>query len=407
MAAADSQGISAPERYRRTLSGGVLLFRWVALAWMTTIAATGSEPLRHPLVAWTSIAAAGAWTVWLTLRRRKWVEATLWFDLALCFWLLVASGIVVPEGDIVSQRPFFATGYPLSAALLWAVARGPVAGLFSGAVLGVALALSRVLNGVPFTALSAREVQNLAGAILNYLVAGLAVGLVSRLLVSSGAALEGATEELLKERERAARLAERESLARQIHDSVLQALSLVHKRGRELSTRQAIPGPEVARLAEMAGQQEAELRSLILRSPVESETGTKSLRDQLERITRSLDGLHATVSSVGPISVDAARADEISAAVRQSLENALAHAQASRATVFAEEENGEVVVTVRDDGVGFIYDEEALARDGKVGMLKSMKGRVEDLGGSMKVTTAPGRGTEVEFRVPRGAKENR
>lgn len=402
---AEREPISAPERSRRTLAGGVLVFRWVALAWMTTIAATGSEPLRHPVIAWASVGAAGGWTVWLTFSRNKWIDAVLWADLALCLWLLLASGIVVTEGDIISQRPFFATGYPLSAALLWGVSRGPVGGIFAGAVLGLGLVLARPLNGVPLTALSGREIQNLAGAVLNYLVAGGAVGLVSRLLVTSATALQGATEELVRERERAARLAERESLARQIHDSVLQALALVHKSGRELSTKQVIPGEEVARLGEMAGQQEAELRSLILRSPVEAGTGTKSLRQELEASARSLDGLYATVSSVGPIFLDAASADEITAAVRQSLENVLAHARASHATVFAEDENGEVVVTVRDDGVGFVYDEEALRREGKVGMLKSMKGRIEDLGGSMKVTTAPGRGTEIELRVPRGVRD--
>lgn len=401
MAAADKEAISAPERSRRTLAGGVLVFRWVALAWMTTIAATGSEPLRYPLVAGASVAAAGAWTLWLTFSGKKWIDAVLWADLGLCLWLLLASGIVVPQGDIVSQRPFFATGYPLSAALLWGVSRGPVAGIFAGTVLGLGLALARPLNGVPIGALSGREIQNLAGAVLNYLVAGGAVGLVSRLLVTSATALQDATEELVRERERAARLAERESIARQIHDSVLQALALVHKRGRELSTKQVIPGDEVVRLAEMAGQQEAELRSLILRSPLDASTGTKSLREELESSARSIDGLPATVSSVGPIFLDAASAGEIAAAVRQSLENVAAHARASQTTVFAEEENGEVVVTVRDDGVGFTFDEEVLRREGKVGMLKSMKGRIEDLGGSMKVTTSPGRGTEIELRVPR------
>ncbi len=59
-----------------------------------------------------------------------------------------------------------------------------------------------------------------------------------------------------------------------------------------------------------------------------------------------------------------------------------------------------MIVSVRDDGCGFIYSEEQLRAEGKVGMLGSMKGRIEDLGGKMKVHTAPGAGTEVEFRVP-------
>jgi signal transduction histidine kinase len=49
-----------------------------------------------------------------------------------------------------------------------------------------------------------------------------------------------------------ARLAERESLAWQIHDSVLQALALVHKRGRELAADGPVQADQVAGLAEMA-----------------------------------------------------------------------------------------------------------------------------------------------------------
>jgi signal transduction histidine kinase len=47
-----------------------------------------------------------------------------------------------------------------------------------------------------------------------------------------------------------------------------------------------------------------------------------------------------------------------------------------------------------------VYDEDALRADGKAGVLKSMKGRVEDLGGAMQVTSAQGKGTEIELSVP-------
>ncbi len=69
--------------------------------------------------------------------------------------------------------------------------------------------------------------------------------------------------------------------------------------------------------------------------------------------------------------------------------------------MFADVDGGEVVVTVRDDGRGFSYDEAALAAQGKIGLLKSIKGRAEQLGGALRVETAPGAGTEVELRVPR------
>ncbi|MGH2807071.1 MAG: sensor histidine kinase [Actinomycetota bacterium] len=391
-----------PDRYTRTLARGILVFRWVWLAWMSGLAASSADDLRLPALAWASIGAAGAWTAWLTATRHKWTQSALWFDLALCAWLVLASGLVVNEGEVISGRPFFATGYPLSAPLFWGAARGPLGGVSAALVLGVCHALSRPLNGVPFASLEGKDVQNMVGAALNYVVAGVAVGIVSRVLARSGRAVAEATEKLVEERERAARLAEREKLARQIHDSVLQSLAFVHKRARELSSQPAIPSADVAELSDIAGRQEEELRSLILRDPEEAPQGTASLRHLLEASAREVDGLNVGVTAVGPIWMPRGAAEELAAAVRQALENAARHSQATRVTLFAEAEQDEVTVTIRDDGVGFEYDEDRLARDGKAGILRSMKGRTEELGGRMTIDTRPGKGTEVEFKVPQG-----
>jgi signal transduction histidine kinase len=379
---------------------GVLVFRWVGLTWMAVLAATTSAPFRRPVLVWATIGLAGIWTVWLTASRKQWSHAALWIDFAVCAWLILASGLVIPEGEIVAGRPFFATGYPLAAVLMWGAAGGPVAGLTVAAVLGVALVLTRPLNGIELGMLTGSQVQNVTGAVLNYLVAGAAIGLVSRLLERSGQAVAEANAELVRERERAARLAERESLARQIHDSVLQALAYVHKRGLELGRSSSVRPSEVIELARLAEKQEAELRQLISREPQEAPTGLASLRDALEGAARDSLASNVTVSAVGPIWLQRAAVEEIAAAVRQALENVAHHAGATKASVFAENDNGLVTISVRDDGKGFDFDEESLKSAGKVGILKSMRGRVEDLGGRMTIVSAPGRGTEIEFVVP-------
>ncbi|HYO60804.1 MAG TPA: ATP-binding protein [Actinomycetota bacterium] len=391
--------MSAPERSRRTLIRGVLVFRWVWLGWMSVVALMDAGDFRRAGLAWASIGLAGAWTAWVTISSRRWDQATLWADLAICAWLIAVSGLVVFDGEVV-HRPFCATGYPLTAALSWGVRRGPRGGLAAGAALGVVLIATRPVNGVALTDLPAREIRDLVSGIINYLVAGGAVGFVSMLLVRSAQALQDATEELVRERERAARLAERESLARQIHDSVLQVLALIHKKGRELSRRDQVPPAEVARLGELAERQEAELRSLILRDPERVPEGTTSLRADLETLARAVEEVDVSVSCVGPLWVERRIAEEVVAAVRQALANVVEHANASKATVFAEEDDGRLLVSVRDDGVGFVYDEDALRADGKAGVLKSIKGRVEDLGGAMDVTSAIGKGTEIELSVP-------
>lgn len=403
----DNDRPAEPTPRARPLARGVLFFRWVWLVWMATLALSAAESLRYPLVAWFSLGLAGAWTTWLTVTAARWGRTVLAADLVLCGWLVIASGLVVPPGAVVSGRPFFATGYPMSAALLWGVELGPAGGAFAGALLAAAHLASRPLNEVPLTSLDRSQLQNLAGAMINYLVAGVAVGLVSRLLLRSREAVERATHELVRERERAARLAERERLARQIHDSVLQALTLVHKRGRELAAKEPVPATEVRRLAEIAAEQERELRSVILRPAEDVPPGEVALRDELERAARTVTTPAVTVSAVGPLWMPRSAAVEIAAAVRQALENVSRHAEASRATVFAEQDGSSVVVSVRDDGRGFTYDERRLRDAGKVGMLKSMQGRIEDLGGTMTVSTAPERGTEIEFKVPLDQEANR
>lgn len=399
MTADSARRVASPERLRRTLSRGAIAFRWVALTWMIALALTERNNFDNAALAWGSIGVAGAWTAWLSVgeARRPWI---LLLDLGICCGLVLVSGLVFAEGEIVS-RSLFATAYPVSAALTWGIAFGPFGGLAAGVALGGAMIGSRLVNGIPFDEISTRQWQSIAGSSVQFLAAGGTVGWVSRLLERTAEHARRATDDLVRERERGARLAERESLARQIHDSVLQSLALVHKRGKELATSQAPSPADVESLADLAGQQEAALRGLILREPQEGPAGQRSLREALEKAAFGAAGIPASVSAVGPIWIARRHADEIAAAVREALANVAEHANARRATVFADEEDGEIVVTVRDDGVGFSYDEARLKAEGKAGVLKSMKGRIEDLGGSMSVSTPPGGGTEVEFRAPK------
>ncbi len=389
---------SEAERAHGILASGVLVFRWAALAWMVALAVTTEGGFERPWVAWSALGVAGAWTAWMTTAREP-ASVSLWIELAIAFGIVVASGAVAPEGSVVTERPFFGTGWPLAAVLAWGVARGARAGVLSALLIGGGLLLSRATNGIAPNALTGGQIGALANGTITFVIAGGAVGYVATLLRRSGEQYQRLVESMMHSRERAARLEERASLARRIHDSVLQALALVHKRGRELGARETVPGPEVGRLAEMAGEQEAELRALIQREPEEAPIGTTSLRAALEEAARMVGSPPVDVSATGPMWLPARVGEEICAAVRQALDNVSRHAEASRATVFADIEDGAVTVTVRDDGHGFDYDEPRLRGAGKLGILQSMKGRVEALGGTMVIDSTP-EGTEVEFRVP-------
>jgi two-component system NarL family sensor kinase len=87
-------------------------------------------------------------------------------------------------------------------------------------------------------------------------------------------------------------------------------------------------------------------------------------------------------------------------AARELLANAAAHAQAGNVSVELGARDGSVRLAVRDDGRGFDLGllPQRIA-DGHIG-LQSHRERIESAGGHFEIRTAPGRGTEVEIRLP-------
>lgn len=188
--------------------------------------------------------------------------------------------------------------------------------------------------------------------------------------------------------------AERERLARPIHDGVLQVLALVQREGAEL-------GGAGAQLAALAGEQETALRNLL--------SGNGAVAGPVAEVDlrATLNGLSSAVLEVSapadPVILPAWPAAELIAAVQAALDNVRQHAgPEARAWILLEDEGDGVRVTVRDDGVGFEPRRLAdAARSGRLGVEQSMRGRVRDLGGTTTIDSRPGRGTEVEFWIPR------
>ncbi|MGH2649641.1 MAG: sensor histidine kinase [Actinomycetota bacterium] len=406
MARHESPGASEVEPGLRGLWFGILAYRWATFAWMAVLAAAAREDIRSPGLALAALVVVGSWNLWFTLTRGWERSLNRWIDLGLAIALLPISGIVMREGTTASGAPFFATSYPASAALTVGAGSGLTTGLAAGAALSVGLALSRTFNGLSLGELSGGERAALLNGAFYYVSAGGAAGIVRRVLTRSAAERSRAIEEAARQRERAARLAEREALGREIHDSVLQALAMVGKKGKELTSRSLVPAEEVRGLVALAAGQEQALRALLTEAPDQPAAGTVSLRTALQAAVFGVDGVPVTITTAGPVWLPAGDVEELSGAVHQALENVAQHARATTVTIFAEEVDGELVISIRDDGVGFDYDEERLTREGKLGLLKSMKGRIEALGGEMRVHSAPRRGAEVEFRLPtRGAED--
>ncbi|MCE3032033.1 MacS family sensor histidine kinase [Streptomyces sp. CMSTAAHL-2] len=212
---------------------------------------------------------------------------------------------------------------------------------------------------------------------------------------------------------------ERERLARDIHDSVLQVLAMVKRRGTAL-------GGEAAELGRLAGEQEVALRTLVAggllpvariagdtavpvaepTGPAYDEgpdgTGPVDLRTLLAPFAR--DGV-SLAEPGAPVPLSPAAARELAAAVGAALDNVRRHAGAdARAWILVEDEPADILVTVRDDGPGIPEGRLAEAEgEGRLGVAQSIRGRLRDLGGSAELISVPGQGTEVELKVPKGA----
>jgi len=367
---------------------------------MVILAVVTWEDLRRDVLVVVAIAVTLGWNLWFTMTKAWGRPLDRWVDLGLSFLLLPISGVVMQDGTAAGGTPFFAVSYPVSSALTVGTGGGVARGLLAAGVLSIGLFLSRLTNSTLPHEMSPEGWANLVNGIVYHVGAGGATGIVSRVLLRSASERDAAIEEAARERERAARLAERDALGRRIHDSVLQSLSMIAKQGRQLSERSSVPAAQIRELVGLAAAQERDLRGLLTEEPERPRVGTAQLGAALREAAATVTAVPVSVNTTGEPVLGASDLDELAAAVRQALENVVQHAEARSVTIFGEGAEGEVIVSIRDDGVGFDYDEQRLAQQGKLGLLRSMKGRIEAMGGEMRVRSAPGRGTEVEFRLP-------
>ena len=223
------------------------------------------------------------------------------------------------------------------------------------------------------------------------LLAGVAVGYVSTLADRAERAVQRATEIEAASRER-------DRLARGIHDSVLQVLALVQRRGAEV-------GGEAAEIGRLAGEQEAALRALIAADGDGGSALASGNLDLRALLTQEASASVSMVTPAGPVLLPAHVAREMTAAVHAALDNVHHHCGGTaRAWVLVDDEGEAVTVTIRDDGPGIPPGRLALAAaDGRLGVSQAICGRMRDLGGSAHVTSTPGTGTEVRLRLPRPA----
>jgi signal transduction histidine kinase len=366
------------------------VFRFVSVGYAALrLGTVDQSEYSRPDWAWAVIAVMAAWTVGTTIAYARPDRRT---------WPLLGADLVVTVGLLLStallQYPD-ATGHgALPVTAIW----------MAGPVLAWAVRYGRRMGTIAALIVAGCDFVLQRGAALNgavlLLLAGWIVGHVARL------AAEVATErQRVIEVEAASR--ERERRARDIHDSVLQVLALVQRRGAEA-------GGAAAELGRLAGQQEAALRALVgagmggagLRksdSAPDVAPGASGEVD-LRQIIMSAQTDRVTVSvPAQAVLLDRTAAAELTAAMRAALDNVRRHCgEQTRAWVLVEDEPDQVRVTIRDDGQGIPDGRLAeAAAAGRLGVSHSIRGRLRDLGGSAIVSSVSGEGTEVELRLPR------
>ncbi|MCW2527798.1 MAG: signal transduction histidine kinase [Pseudonocardiales bacterium] len=358
----------------------VAVFRVVALAVCLYLIIRWRDLYARPEVAWVAAAAMIAVTG-LLLRLAYTSRAHR--PLVVAFDLVVTA--VITLGSLWVQQPDQLHGGMPTLTTIWAA--GPVIeaaivfGWFGGSC---AALIEFIVSIVVRDGYDGRTLNN--GVLL--LVTGLVVGYATRLLGQSERRLAVAT---------AARssLEEREQLSREIHDDVLQVLALVHRTARGMSGIWAEIGNSAARA-------EASVRRLATARSAQSEHSA----GDLARALHEFGDARVTVSvPAAPLPLDPHTVAELLAAVRAALHNVAQHAGPDPQTwIFCEETESDVRISVRDDGVGFAPERlDQAARSGRLGVAHSIRRRVEGIGGSVAITSAPGRGTELEFTIPKRA----
>jgi signal transduction histidine kinase len=226
------------------------------------------------------------------------------------------------------------------------------------------------------------------------------------------AAVAVASARLAAQAGHAAALREKGRLARELHDSVSQALfaMTMHARAAQLSLAKAGMddggplGRSVAQLAELARSALAEMRALIfeLRPEALAEEGLVGALRKQGAALAARDQVQITVAGPDqPLGLGAGAEEHLYRIVSEALHNVVKHASADSAAVTVTEQAGSLRVTVRDDGAGFDPD---VKHAGHLG-LSTMAGRAKIIGADLTITSTPGAGTTVTVFLPRGRRD--
>jgi two-component system nitrate/nitrite sensor histidine kinase NarX len=213
----------------------------------------------------------------------------------------------------------------------------------------------------------------------------------------------------LRQQERhGAILAERDRIARELHDSLAQVLGSTHLRlrhllaGADLAERPRAAA-ELTELADIAEEAYRDVREAILGlreagrprgflEALQAYVEKYAVQSGIEVALETSTGAHAALAVGSEI--------QVLRVIQEALTNVRKHARASTARVrVADAQPDGLMVVIEDDGRGFDPTEARVQRDGGFG-LQTMRERIELVGGSLRVESSPNEGTRIIAIVP-------
>lgn len=388
----------------RSVANGLAVYRWIAWIWMATVLVLARGALVRPVVAAGLVLAALAVTLWLTVEVRADHTRTrhptrVGVEVGVGLSLQLADGFVYRSPHVFTPEQPLGVAWPIAGALSAGIAFGPIGGALTGVALGAGRATSSILNAPPVPPGQVELVLGLTPAWSLSLV-------TTTVMLAMAGGVGGYAVDLIRRTERRALDAERqlaqasarEEVARQLHDGVLQTLAVVERRADD---------PQLARLAR---DQEQELRQFLFGVPHTTVVGAGAFGDALRHVARRAErtfGIRVEVLVPDDLPEPSAEVVEaVAGAVGEALTNAAKHGDARRVVVYAEPAerpgdepdgtNGGLFVSVRDDGAGFTPQ----AVEERVGLSRSIRGRIAEVGGDVEVASSPGHGAEIRLTVP-------
>jgi signal transduction histidine kinase len=352
----------------RGLLTGIAAFRWLAWSWMAIVLLVSRGELEggRPWLAVLLVAVALVVTAVTAVVARVRPDELLSTPLIA---VELAVAFALGAGDDWA----FAGDHPQSLGSVWPLAGILTAGVLwagrGGAIAGAVVGLGRLFGDLVEVRTTEPITELTVTASSTFVLYALAGGVAGYAVVK------------LREAERQISTVQaREEVARTLHDGVLHTLAVVQRRASD---------PDLSRLAR---EQERELREFLFgAAPAGGELGPQ-LRAAAARFEDRFGGRANVIVADDLLEPSPPVVTALVGAVAEALTNAGKHGEAGLVTVYVEPaDDGGVFCSVKDDGQGF----EGAAEG--VGVTRSIRGRLAEVGGRAEIDGNPGRGTEVRL----------